>query len=181
MSDDDKTGGSPFSEEPTGGRYFLGALCLIAVGMLAIVGWQTQPGELGQTAMSGGWWAEPSLAPTIALIVTIVSAALAFFAAKREPFDLGETIRTYGQIALVAGSMVVAIILMRLFGFAISILLFATVAAVIGGFRGRRLVTIVVGATVAMVLIFRVGFKIWFPRPELFKWFDFPIWLQGLL
>jgi len=32
-----------------------------------------------------------------------------------------------------------------------------------------------------MVLIFRVGFAIWFPRPMLFKWIDIPIKLQGLL
>ena len=181
MSGADKKSDSPFSEEPTGGRLLLAGLFLAAVGMLAIIRWQTVPGESGQTAMSGGWWAEPALAPAIALGLTILSAGAAFFAAKREPVALSETLRTYGQIALIAGTMIGAVLLMKILGFALSILLFATVAAVIGGFRGMRLVAISVLATVAMVLVFRVGFKIWFPRPELFKWLDLPIWLQGIL
>ena len=181
MSDADKKSDTPFAEEPTGGRVFLALLFLVALGMLAIIRWQTVPGETGQVAMSGGWWAEPALAPAIALVVTLLSAVLAFFAAKREAVDLGETARTYGQIALIAGTMIGAVLLMKIIGFALSILVFATVTATIGGFRGWRLAAIVVLATAAMVLVFRVGFKIWFPRPELVKLIDLPIWLQGVL
>ena len=86
-----------------------------------------------------------------------------------------------GAIALIAGTMIGAVLLMKILGFALSILIFATVAAIIGGFRGWRLIAISVLATAAMVLVFRVGFKIWFPRPELFKLIDLPIWLQGIL
>jgi len=181
MSDDQKKSDSPFGEEPTGGRWLLAGLCLAAVGLLAIIRWQTVPGTTGQTAMAGGWWAEPALAPAIALVLTILSAGAAVLAAKRETIDLGETVRTYGQIALIAGTMIGAVLLMKILGFALSILIFATVAAVIGGFRGWRLLVISLFATAAMVLVFRVGFKIWFPRPQLFKWLDLPIWLQGIL
>jgi hypothetical protein len=181
MSDADKQSDTPFSEEPTGGRILLAVLFVVALGMLAIIRWQTVRGETGQTAMAGGWWAEPALAPAIALVLTILSAAAAFFAAKREAVNISEAAKTYGQIALIAGTMIGAVLLMKILGFALSILIFATVAAIIGGFRGWRLVAISVLATAAMVLVFRVVFKIWFPRPELFKLIDLPIWLQGIL
>ena len=181
MSDDDQQSTTPFAEEPTGGRIFLAGLFAVALGLLAIIRWQTVPGETGQTAMEGGWWAEPALAPAVALVMTILAAGAAFFAARREVLDFGEIARTYGQIALIAGTMIGTVLLMKVLGFALSILIFATIAAIIGGFRGWKLALISILATLAMVLVFRVGFKIWFPRPDLFKWLDVPIWLQGIL
>ena len=181
MRHDKDQSDSPFSEEPTGGRAFLAGLTLLAVVLLAMIGWQTQPGTTGQTAMAGGWWAEPALAPAVALTLTILSAGAAFFAARRDTIEISETLRVYSQIALIAGCMIGAGLLMKTLGFALSILFFATAAGIVGGFRGRKLAAISLGATIAMVLVFRVGFKIWFPRPALFKWIDLPVWLQGIL
>ena len=181
MSDETKKDESPFSEEPTGGRTLLAGVFVAAVVLLAMIRWQTVPGETGQTLMDGGWWAEPALAPAVALVLTILSAGAAFFAARREVVDLGETARTYAQIALIAGCMIATVLLMKILGFALSILLFATVNGIVGGFRGWRLAVLAVSATAAMVVVFRVGFKIWFPRPELFKLIDLPFWLQGIL
>ena len=171
----------PFSEQPTGGRFLVSAIFVAAVVLLTMVGWQTTPGSMGQTAMSGGWWAEPALAPTVALIMTIIASAIAFFVAKRETVDVGQTMRVYGQILLISGCMIGAVMLMKVLGFALSILIFASVVATTAGFRGTRLALIALGTTVAMVLIFRVGFSIWFPRPALFKWLDLPVSWQGIL
>ena len=181
MSDQQDERLSPFSEEPTGGRLLLGGTCIAAIALLALLPWQTRPGSLGQTAMEGGWWAEPALAPAVALGLTVAASAIAFLVARREPLRVGDTLDTYGRIVLIAACMVGAVMLMRILGFALSILGFATVAALIGGFRGIRLTAIVLGTTIAMVLIFRVGFSIWFPRPMLFKWIDLPNSLQGIL
>ena len=172
---------SPFSEEPTGGRRLLAGICIAALALLALLPWQTRPGSMGQTAMDGGWWAEPAVAPAVALGLTIIASAVAYLAARREPLNLGENVRLYGQILLIAACMVGAVILMRILGFALSILVFATVVTVVGGFRGVKLAVIALGTTVAMVLIFRVGFAIWFPRPMLFKWIDLPNSWQGIL
>ncbi|MYH59325.1 MAG: hypothetical protein F4145_15360 [Boseongicola sp. SB0675_bin_26] len=171
----------PFSEQPTGGRFLVGAMFVAAVVLMTMVGWQTTPGSMGQTAMSGGWWAEPALAPTVALIMTIIASAIAFFVARREAVDVGQTVRVYGRILLISGCMIGAVMLMKVLGFALSILIFASVVAATAGFRGTRLALIALGTTVAMVLIFRVGFSIWFPRPALFKWLDLPVSWQGIL
>ena len=181
MSDDGKEDASPFDEQPSGGRYLLGGIFLAAVVLLAIIRWQTVPGSMGQTVMSGGWWAEPAVAPAVALVLTVIASAVGFFAARREKPDWFEIARVYSRILLIAGCMIGAVLLMRVVGFALSILLFSGFVAWIGGFRGLRLALIALGTTVAMVLVFRVGFSIWFPRPILFKWLDFPIWLQGIL
>ena len=172
---------SPFSEEPVGGRWLLAGICVAAAALLAMLPWQTSPGSMGQTAMDGGWWAEPAVAPGVTLGLTVVASAVAFLAARREPLKPRRTLRLYGQILLIAACMVGAVMLMRVLGFALSILVFATAAAVVGGFRGRKLVAVALGVTVAMVLMFRVGFSIWFPRPQLFKWVDLPNALQGIL
>ena len=95
--------------------------------------------------------------------------------------NFGENARLYGQILLIAACMVGAVVLMRVLGFALSILVFATVVTVVGGFRGIKLAVIALGTTVAMVLIFRVGFAIWFPSPMLFQWIDLPSSWQGIL
>ncbi|MXX88843.1 MAG: hypothetical protein F4213_22410 [Boseongicola sp. SB0677_bin_26] len=181
MSGDRKDDEPPFGEQPTGGRFLVGAMFVAAVVLLAMVGRQTTPGSMGQTVMSGGWWAEPALAPTVALIMTIIASAIAFFVARRESVDVGKTVRVYGQILLISGCMIGAVMLMKVLGFALSILVFASVVATTAGFRGTRLVLIALGTTVAMVLIFRIGFSIWFPRPALFKWLDLPVSWQGIL
>ncbi len=181
MSDETEKDLSPFSEEPTGGRWLLAGVSLAAIVLLALLPWQTVPGSVGQTAMSGGWWAEPALAPGITLGLTVIAAAAAFLVAGREPLQFGKTARVYGQVLLIAACMVGSVLLMRVLGFALSILLFSTLVTAIGGFRGIRLLLIPLGTTVAMVLMFRVGFSIWFPRPMLFKWIDLPNFLQGIL
>ncbi|MDE2788818.1 MAG: tripartite tricarboxylate transporter TctB family protein [Paracoccaceae bacterium] len=172
---------SPFTDEPTGGRRLLAGICIAALALLAMLPWQTRPGSMGQTAMDGGWWAEPAVAPGVALGLTIVASAIAFLAARRDPLNPDRTFRLYGQILLIAACMVGAVMLMRVLGFALSILAFSTTVAVVGGFRGVKLAVIALGVTVAMVLMFRVGFSIWFPRPLLFKWIEVPNALQGIL
>ncbi len=181
MSDDREDDKPPFSEQPIGGRFLAGAMFVAAVALLAMVKWQTTPGSMGQTVMSGGWWAEPALAPTVALTMTIVASAIAFLVARREQIRVGRTVRVYGQVLLISGCMIGAVMLMRVLGFTLSILAFAGVVATTAGFRGTRLVLIALGTTVAMALIFRVGFAIWFPRPALFKWIDLPVSWQGIL
>ncbi len=172
---------SPFSDEPVGGRWLLAGVCVAAMALLAMLPWQTTPGSMGQTAMDGGWWAEPAVAPGVALGLTVVASSVAFLVARRDPLRPRRTLRLYGQILLIAACMVGAVMLMRVLGFALSILGFAATVAVIGGFRGRKLAIVALGVTVAMVLMFRVGFSIWFPRPLLFKWIELPNALQGIL
>ena len=181
MGEVNEKNASPFGSKPTGGRYLLGAICVIALILLALIGDQTTPGSTGQTEMSGGWWAEPALAPAVALVITILSAGAAWFAAKRETIQLSSTLKTYTKIGLIAGCMISTVLLMKIVGFALSVFLFASVVGRVGGFRGWRLALLAASATVAMVVVFRIGFRIWFPRPELYKWLDLPFWLQGIL
>lgn len=181
MSKDKKQQTTPFGDEPSGGRALLGGIFVAAVLLLAMIGSQTVRGDMGEAARSGGWWAEPALAPGVALVLTIVASAVAFFHAKRVKINWGETARSYGGVGLIAGCMIATVFLMKILGFALSILAFAGVIAFIGGFRNVRLIALAFGTALAMVLIFRVGFGIWFPRPALFKWVDLPFWLQGIL
>ena len=102
-------------------------------------------------------------------------------AARREPLNWNAVGGDYGRVALLSGCMIGTVFLLKIIGFALSILVFAGVVAFIAGFRGGRLAAITVAASVSMVLIFRVGFSVWFPRPELFKLIDLPFWLQGVL
>lgn len=169
------------SKNVNGGRVLLGGLCVASLTLLAMIGQQTVRGSMGEAARSGGWWSEPALAPGVALVITLVASGIAFLRAKREQINWRDGVRTYGQIAIIAGCMLAAVGLMKALGFALSVLIFATVVAWIGGYRRSKLLAISVGTTVAMVLIFRVGFAIWFPRPALFKWIDFPFWLQAIL
>ena len=46
---------SPFSEEPSGGRWLLAGLGLFGIFMLSIIGLQTRPGSVAEVAASGGW------------------------------------------------------------------------------------------------------------------------------
>ena len=181
MSEDNGPAVSPFGGSPNGGRLLLGAICVCAVALLAMIGKQTVSASLAGGAGSAGWWAEPALAPGVALVITIVASAIAFFYAKRERIDWPDFRRTYGRIALIVAVMVGAVALMTVLGFALSLFLFAGVTAFIAGYRWGRLLAIALTTTLALILIFRVGFAIWFPRPALFKWFDLPIWLQGIL
>ena len=181
MAENQDQGRPPFGEEPSGGRYLLGGLFLAAVILLAMIRNQTVRGDMGEAARSGGWWAEPALAPGVALVLTIVASAVAFLLARKETIDWAKSLRDYGRIFLIAGCMVATVFLMKILGFALSLLVFAAVISFIGGFRGFKLLAISFGAATAMVLIFRVGFAIWFPRPALFKWIDLPFWLQGIL
>ncbi len=182
MSEDkDPKKTTPFGEEPSGGRIVLGGIFVTAVVMLAMIGNQTVRGTMGDAARFGGWWVEPALAPGVALVLTIAASAIAFRYARPENVDWVSAAQTYGRIILIAGSMVATVFLMKILGFALSILAFAGVVAFIGGFRGAKLIAISLCTTLAMVLIFRVGFGIWFPRPALFKWIDLPFWLQGIL
>jgi cell division protein FtsW (lipid II flippase) len=168
MAENNDQNSSPFGQQPNGGRALLGGICLVAIVLLLMIGHQTVPGDMGEAARSGGWWAEPALAPGVALVLTIVASAIAFFYTRPEKIDWTSTVQTYGRILLIAGCMVATVALMKVLGFALSILVFAMVVAFIGGFRRLRLLAVAISTTVAMVLIFRVGFGIWFPRPELF-------------
>ena len=181
MSEDEDQKTDPFGDEPSGGRYLIGGIFLAAVILFALIGNQTVQGDDGGVGFRGGWWAEPSFAPGVALVLTIVASAIAFFFAKKEQVDWAEAVRSYGGIFLIAGCMIGTVFLIKILGFALSMFVFASVVSVIGGFRGIRLVGIALGTTLVMVLIFRVGFGIWFPRPALFKWIDLPFWLQGIL
>lgn len=181
MAKDNDQQSSPFGQQPNGGRVLLGGICLVAIVLLLMIGLQTVPGDMGEAARSGGWWAEPALAPAVALVLTIVASAIAFIYTRPEKIAWTNAVRTYSRILLIAGCMVATVFLMKVLGFALSILVFATVVAFIGGFRRTKLAVVALATTVAMVLIFRVGFGIWFPRPMLFKWIDLPIWLQGIL
>ncbi len=172
---------SPFSDAPTGGRWLLAGISLFGILLLALLPWQTVPGSIGQVAMAGGWWAEPALASGITLGLTIIASSSAFLAARREPLLLWETGKVYGRILLIAACMVGSVLMMGVLGFALSILLFSTLVAAIGGFRGFRLVLIPLFTTIALVVMFRIGFSIWFPRPMLFNWIDLPSFLQGIL
>lgn len=181
MSQNGKQETSPFGERPNGGRYLLGGLFIAAVTLLFMIGNQTVRGDMGEAARSGGWWAEPALAPGVSLVLTIIASAIAFFLTKKEKIVWAQSLREYGGIVLIAGCMVATVFLMSILGFSLSLLVFATVVAFIGGFRGFTLLAISLGTATAMVLIFRVGFAVWFPRPEIFKWIDLPFWLQGIL
>ena len=181
MGESEKKSASPFGSEPTRGRYLLASICVIAIILFAMIGHQTTPGSTGQTAMSGGWWAEPAVAPGVALCLTIIAAALATWSAKSETIDYRTAVGIYSRAFGVAGCMIAAVMLMKILGFALAILIFASAVTFIAGFRGPRLFVIPAVTTIVMVLIFRVGFAIWFPRPLLFKWIDLPIQLQSLL
>ena len=125
MGEVNEKNASPFGSEPTGGRYLLGAIFVIALILLTLIGDQTTPGSTGQTEMSGGWWAEPAVAPAVALTLTIVAAALAAVSSRWEKVDFRGAVSVYGRAFGVAGSMIVAVMLMKVLGFALSILIFA--------------------------------------------------------
>jgi len=180
MSDNKSQDSSPFGAQPSGGRLLLAGLLVASIILLMMIGNQTSPGDMGEAARSGGWWAEPALAPGIALALTVIASVIACFFAKPEKIAWMNSFLTYARIALLAGIMIGTVYLMKVLGFALSILVFSGVVSFVAGFRGVRLVAIPLLATIAMVLVFRVGFSIWFPRPMLFKWIDLPFWLQGI-
>ena len=181
MSQQNNTDVSPFDDNPNGGRPLLFATFIIALIMLALIRSQTVPGSMGQTAMSGGWWAEPALAPFVALLITIIASGFAVILAKKQTFDWANFWSVYGKITLISALMISAVMLMKIVGFALSILIFSCTTSYIAGYRKLKLVFISFCITSALVLIFRVGFSIWFPRPALFKALDLPFWLQGIL
>jgi len=181
MSEDKGGDTGAFDEERNGGRYLLGAMAAAAVILLALHGTQTVDGSVVSGNQDVGWWAEPGLSPFVFLIITLVASVAAFLVAKRETINWSQTAADYGRVAVLSACMIGTVFLLKIIGFALSILVFAGVVAFIAGFRGARLVGIAVAASVAMVLIFRVGFSVWFPRPELFKLIDLPFWLQGVL
>ena len=181
MSDDKNQNVTPFGDESSGGRYLIGGIFVVSVILFAMIGNQTTVGDDGGAGFRGGWWAEPAFAPGVALVLTIVASAIAFFLSRKEKIDWGNSLKAYGGIFLIAGCMVATVFLIKILGFALSMLVFVSVVALIGGFRGRMLIVISLVTTIVMVLVFRVGFGIWFPRPALFKWIDLPFWLQGIL
>ena len=152
-----------------------------AVILLALHGRQTVDGSTVSGNLNVGWWAEPGLSPAVFLVLMIIASAAAFLVAKREAIDWGAIARDYGRVAIVSACMIATVFLLKIIGFALSMLFFAGVVAFIAGFRGARLVVIAFAAIIAMVLIFRVGFSVWFPRAELFKVIELPFWLQAVL
>lgn len=181
MSEDKEQTAIPFEEERHGGKYLLVGMAAAAVILLALHGTQTVDGSKVSGNLEVGWWAEPGLAPAVFLVLTILASVAGFLATKRETLDWGQSFRDYGRVAVLSGCMVGTVFLFGILGFALSLLVFAGVVAFIAGFRGIRLVVVAVSSAVAMVLVFRVGFSVWFPRPELFKLIDMPFWLQGVL
>ncbi len=181
MSGDNDIDESPFKEDRHGGKYLLGGMAAAAAILLALHGSQTVPGSEVSGRLEVGWWAEPGLSSAVFLVLTVLTSVAAFIVAKRESIDWAQTAGEYGRVALVSACMIATVFLLKIIGFALSILVFAGVVALIAGFRGTRLIAIAVAACVAMVLIFRIGFAVWFPRPELFKLMDLPFWLQGVL
>ena len=152
-----------------------------AVILLALHGTQTVDGSKVSGNLEVGWWAEPGLSPAVFLILTFLASVTGFLVTKRETIDWGAIARDYGRVAIVSACMIATVFLLKIIGFALSMLVFAGTVAFIAGFRGWRLVAVALAASVSMVLIFRVGFSVWFPRPELFKLIDLPFWLQGVL
>ncbi len=181
MSEDKEQAEPSFEEERHGGKYLLGGMAVAAVILLALHGTQTVDGVTVSGNADVGWWAEPGLSPAVFLVLTLLASLAAFFAAKRETLVWKVVGGKYSRVALLSGCMIGTVFLLKIIGFALSILVFAGVAAFIAGFRGGRLAAIAIAASVSMVLIFRVGFSVWFPRPELFKLIDLPFWLQGVL
>ncbi|MEL7465075.1 MAG: tripartite tricarboxylate transporter TctB family protein [Pseudomonadota bacterium] len=181
MSGDEPNEEAPFKEERHGGRYLLGGMAAAAVILLSLIGSQTVRGSEVSGRLEAGWWAEPGLSPAVFLVITVITSAAAFFAAKREVVNWDKAARDYGRVAVLSGCMIGTVFLLGILGFALSILVFAGVVAFIAGYRGARLAMIAVLSAISMVLIFRVGFEVWFPRPELFKLIDMPFWLQGVL
>ena len=168
-------------EDPHGGRFLLGGMAVSAAFLLALIGHQTVRGSEVSGRQDVGWWAEPGLMPTIFLGITLSASIAAFFTAKKDAVDWSGTARAYGRVAVVSACMICTVFLLKIIGFALSLLVFAAAITWLAGFRGWRLIAIAFGAAISVVLIFRVGFSVWFPRPELFKLVDLPFWLQGIL
>lgn len=181
MSDDNGQKESPFEEDRHGGKFLLGGMAVAAVILLALHGRQTVDGSTVSGNLDVGWWAEPGLSPAVFLVLTLVASTAAYLAAKREKINWEQTAGDYGRVAIVSACMIATVFLLKILGFALSMLVFAGTIAFIAGFRGGRLVAVAVAASVSMVLVFRVGFSVWFPRPALFKVIDMPFWLQGVL
>ena len=181
MSDDTKHEELLSEDERHGGKYLLGGMAASAVILLALHGSQTVDGATVSGDADVGWWAEPGLTPAVFLVVAFLASVAAFFAAKRETFDWAEVGGEYGRVAVLSGCMILTVFLLKIIGFALSMFVFAGIVSFVAGFRGGQLFAIAFAASVAMVLIFRVGFSVWFPRPELFKLIDMPFWLHGVL
>jgi len=98
-----------------------------------------------------------------------------------EKLNLNRSLKDYLRVLLITICIIGTVMMMKVFGFALSILIFVTLISLIAGFRGIKVLLLSLSVTLSMMLIFRVGFEIWFPRPLLFKWIDLPIWMQGLM
>ncbi|PLS21005.1 tripartite tricarboxylate transporter TctB family protein [Neptunicoccus cionae] len=181
MSGDANQEKSPFKEERHGGRHLLGGMVCTAIILLSLVGSQTVRGSEVSGRLEVGWWAEPGLSPAVFLVITVITSVAAYFVAKREVIDWTQVAKDYGRVAILSGCMVITVFLIGILGFALSIFVFAGGVGFIAGYRGGRLVVIALLSSIAMVLVFRVGFSVWFPRPALFKLIDLPFWLQGVL
>lgn len=181
MTENNRQAEPQFDEDRHGGNILLGGMAVAAALLLALHGQQTVDGVTVSGNADVGWWAEPGLSPAIFLVLTLLASLAAFFVAKRETIDWKDASNEYGRVALLSGCMIGTVFLFNIIGFALSVLVFVSVVAFIAGFRGGRLMAIAFAASLSMVLIFRVGFSVWFPRPELFKLIDIPFWLQRIL
>ena len=169
MSSHDKDELLPFAAESTGGKPIFVGLAVIGAALLALLGSQTTPGEAGSLT-DGGWWSEPALAPAVSLSILVLGAVSAYFvAARKEDRATGWGI-AYGRAAFLSVWLLVAVWLIKIIGFGLSILVFTGLVGYLARFRGWKLVAVAVVAMVSMVLIFRVGFSVWFPRALIFEY-----------
>lgn len=168
---DDNEPAATVSDDAAGagqGRPILIGLAIISIGLLLSVGGQTQTRPEGS-----GWWNEPALAPTAALLLTFGSAVLGtIFPRRREwlqPAAIRASTRLWLRAFVLATAFLLALWSIAYVGYGIATFLLAATVSFVAGYRGTRLWIMSVVVTLVMVLCFRVILGVWFPEAEIFK------------
>lgn len=174
-----KAGAEMDAEEPTNRLESLALtliFTLISVALLSTITFATRHGP-----EASGWWTRPALAPGVALGLLVLANCLTLW---RELADLRATPASHaerieartkilGWLRPVEylGYFAIYLFALQHLGYFPATLIFILGLLVRSGLRSPRWLLAGAGASVAMVLIFRIGLGVWMPAPEVYDLF----------
>jgi len=161
---------------PPGLGAFYSFLLVSGLILLTLIPVATKPAPNGQ-----GWWTEPKLMPAISLVLWVIPAiylTLNYFAKLRsgaiEKTDqtvLNQELFQWLKPLEFFVYYVIYIVLLGWVGYFLSSLIFVLGLSWRVGLRGRRWRIIALVTSLALILIFRWGLRVWIDSPLLFDLF----------
>jgi hypothetical protein len=147
--------------------------CAVALGLLGAIGWATRTGPA-----DAGWWTRPALMPGVALTILAIANLLTLWRAgrdlRRQPPDAAEWGAARAQIIgwlkplEYLAYFAVYLWAVHVLGYVIATTVFIQWLLFRVGLRSRRWVLTGFLAALALMLVFRVGLRVWMPSPEFF-------------